>query len=304
MTSYVTDGTVGPWAEEKLECLRKYLHAYTTILKDQRWCTGFLYVDAFAGGGEAPLRQYDALNAIEGTLFSIAKYSDDLGLEKGIYIQGSPQKALDLQFPFSEYIFIERNPERIKQLEGIKTKYDGKRKVSIIQGDASQSVFRELLLSNRYDWKKYRAVVFLDPFGMQVPWTTIEALGKTKAIEVIVNFPVGMAIQRNLPKTGQFSDLKRQSLTQYFGSDEWEKIVYEESEDLFGRVKNKKRDSGLALAKWYQKRLKEVYGYATSPRVIKNTRGTPLYYLLWAGSNATGAKIATDVLKQGSVVKE
>ena len=26
---------VGPWAREKLDCLRKYLSAYTTILKDQ-----------------------------------------------------------------------------------------------------------------------------------------------------------------------------------------------------------------------------------------------------------------------------
>ena len=41
-------------------------------------------------------------------------------------------------------------------------------------------------------------MVFLDPFGMQVPWSTIEALAKTKAMELIINFPLGMAIQRLL----------------------------------------------------------------------------------------------------------
>ena len=39
----------GPWTEQKLEILRRYLDAYTTALKGQ----GFqlIYIDAFAGAG-------------------------------------------------------------------------------------------------------------------------------------------------------------------------------------------------------------------------------------------------------------
>ena len=47
---------VGPWAEDKLECLRKYLAAYTTILRKQRF-KGYGYVDAFAGAGTAKIRK-------------------------------------------------------------------------------------------------------------------------------------------------------------------------------------------------------------------------------------------------------
>lgn len=39
----------GPWTRQKLECLGKYLSAYTTALKNQP--LELLYIDAFAGTG-------------------------------------------------------------------------------------------------------------------------------------------------------------------------------------------------------------------------------------------------------------
>ena len=36
----------GDWTEEKLERVRKYLSAYTTIMSKQPFC--FAYIDAFA----------------------------------------------------------------------------------------------------------------------------------------------------------------------------------------------------------------------------------------------------------------
>jgi three-Cys-motif partner protein len=71
----------------------------------------------------------------------------------------------------------------------------------------------------KVDWSYNRALVFLDPFGMQVPWRTLELLGQTKAIEVFLNFPVGIAIQRLLPRdTRKITDQRRAMLDEYFGS--------------------------------------------------------------------------------------
>jgi three-Cys-motif partner protein len=301
MTTYVTDGTVGPWAREKLECLGKYLHAYTTILRKQDWCKGFVYVDAFAGAGKAPLRQYDAIQ-VENPLLDVAGYIGEEEAETEIYIHGSPRVALNIQHPFTEYVFIEKSPKRVGELAEIQREYVDRRSITILEGDANEQIRSHLLSSGKYNWKEYRAVAFLDPFGMQVPWKTIEDIGKTKAVEIILNLPVGMAIQRLLPKSGHFSDEQKKKLTEYFGSSDWESIVYEEKQDLFGLLKTKKADAGQQLAKWYQKRLKEAYGHSSKPRLIKNPRGTHLYYLLWAGPNPTGKKIAEDVLKQGEVV--
>ena len=135
---------------------------------------------------------------------------------------------------------------------------------------------------------------------MQVPWDTIVEIGKTEAIEVFINFPVGMAIQRLLKKSGQFTSKERKKLDQYFGTDAWYDLLYERARDLFEENITKKPNSGDVLVKWYRKRLKDVFGHVSTAREIQNTRGRPLYYLIFAGPNETGARIASEVLKQGA----
>jgi hypothetical protein len=61
-------------------------------------------------------------------------------------------------------------------------------------------------------------------------------------------------------------------------------------------------DSGIKLLEWYRSRLKDIFGYVSTARLIKNTRGNPLYYLIWAGSNATGLKGAEHILSKGDRV--
>lgn len=302
MTSYVTDGTVGPWAREKLTYLDKYLQAYTTILQKQSWCKTFIYIDVFAGSGKAPLRKYKNQNADENTLLDVANYIKEEEKETEAYVHGSPKVALDIRTPFTEYIFIEKDSQRISELKALRNSYGDGRKISILQGDANEQLQQYLLNNTKYNWRKCRAIAFIDPFGMQVPWNTIHNIGQTKAIEIILNLPVGMAIQRLLPKSGQFSEDRKRMLTNYFGSPDWEKIVYEDQSGLFGEQRMKKSDAGPELARWYQKRLKQAYGYSSKPRLITNTQGSHLYYLLWAGPNKTGARIASDVLKQGKVI--
>jgi three-Cys-motif partner protein len=134
---------------------------------------------------------------------------------------------------------------------------------------------------------------------MQVPWTTIEMLGGTKAIEVIINLPVGMAIQRLLKRTGEFTQSQRAKLDTYFGSSDWFGIVYQETTGLFGATVDKYDHAAKRLVNWYRDRLKAVFGFASTARLIRSPRGHHLYYLVWAGPNQTGLRIADHVLKQG-----
>ena len=38
---------IGLWAEVKLQIIREYAAAHTTILKEQSWCKGYAYIDAW-----------------------------------------------------------------------------------------------------------------------------------------------------------------------------------------------------------------------------------------------------------------
>ena len=42
---------IGFWSEIKLEIIKEYANAYTSIMSKQSWCKGYVYIDAFAGAG-------------------------------------------------------------------------------------------------------------------------------------------------------------------------------------------------------------------------------------------------------------
>ena len=214
------------------------------------------------------------------------------------YIGGSPRVALELKHPFTDYVFIEVDERRIDHLRNLEREFRGCR-IHIKQQDCNEYL-RALLRHNQGKWGQWRGVVFLDPFGMHVPWNTIADLGKTGAIEVFINFPVGMAIQRLLKRSGEFSNKEREKLDLYFGTEEWFDLLYQAEKDLIGEKVTKVKNAGDVLVKWYRDRLKGVFGYVTTAREIQATNGRPLYYLIFAGPNKTGAKIAEHVLRQGA----
>lgn len=291
MTKKPKDNTVGPWAREKLESLRKYLNYYTTILKNQgHWLRGTIFVDAFAGPGISRVRTKKKAVTHPG-LFDFDSESKAAEIE---FLKGSPRIALDITNPFSFYIFIERDPPRIKELNALKEEYKGIRLIDVQNGDSNATL--QTWLASGIDWGHHRAVVFLDPFGMQVPWSTIELLAKAKAIEVIINFPLGMAIQRLLKKSGNIPRGWQISLDTFFGSPNWRRLAYEEGTDLFGPKINKINDSGEKLVEWYRSRLRAIFGHVSTARLIRNTRGNPLYYLIWAGPHKKGLEGAEYIL--------
>lgn len=292
---------VGPWATEKLARLQKYLNAYTTILRKRKF-EGFYYIDAFAGPGEHEIRKVQRQGSDAG-LFDLTVFQEREREQKE-FIAGSPRVALELQYPFSGYVFVEMNPERVAELESLKAEFRGSRKIAVRQADCNNYLLKSVVASPKIDWDVNRAIVFLDPFGMQVPWGTLEALAQTRAIEVCLNFPVGMAIQRLLPRdSGKITHQRRAMLDEYFGSPDWFRILYRTRQNLFDEpVDEKIRKSGIALLNWYRERLRKAFGYASKAALIRNTRGAHLYYLLLAGPNPTGVKIFNNIVASAGEV--
>ena len=293
---------VGPWAEEKLECLRKYLHAYTTILRKQQQFKGYFYIDAFAGPGLLKIRQSQRTDPEQrARLFEVSAYALK-DPDHAEYISGSPRVALELDHPFTDYIFIELDTEYFRHLQLLKHKFETIHpnvRIHVKNQDCNNYLIG-FLERNRDKWERWRGIVFLDPFGMQVPWSTLAKLAQTEAIEVLINFPVATAVQRLLKRSGQFSEREREKLDNYFGTDQWFNPLYEKKQALFGGRVFKVGPSGDLLVKWYRERLKGLFKYVTAAREVQSTTGRPLYYLIFAGPNRTGARIASDVLKQGA----
>ena len=239
---------VGPWAKDKLDRLGKYLHVYTTIMRKQDWCEGFFYIDAFAGPGEQEVRRDTSNSEVEQGLLDLGQaVSDDRQYQE--FVSGSPLVALKLKHPFTGYVFIDKSMKRTAALEELAATYPD-RNIRIRREDCNSYLQSRVAANAQIDWTVNRAVVFLDPFGMQVEWNTIAALGATGAIEVFLNFPVGMAIQRLLLRRGNFTDKQRTRLDAYFGSPDWFDAVYVQPKSLFTETDvDKVEKSGQSLVR-------------------------------------------------------
>lgn len=297
MSKRPKDNSVGPWAVEKLESLRRGLGYWTTYLKNQPYWRK-IYIDAFAGPGLSIVRakpkdEQERLPAI-GDLFSASVDESDPVEEEVKYLKGSPRVALDLPNPFDLYIFVERDPNRLNELEILKDEYRGRRNIDIRPGDANKVLLD--LLNSGFNKRTHRAYAFLDPFGLQMPWSTIQKLAATSAIEVMINFPMGMAIRRMMPRSGDVPEGWSISLDTFFGTRDWRKFAYEETTDLLGVRTTKFADSEARLLAWYRSRLKTEFGHVSEAQLITNTRGGRLYYLIWAGPHEAGLRGANHIL--------
>lgn len=299
---------VGPWAEAKLAILGRYLSAYTAIFRatnEKRKAKGLkpfktVYVDAFAGAGTARIRQPDAPVSGPPLAFLETVRDQDVGVQR--VIAGSPRRALELANPFDIYVFVEQALDRLTMLEALKLEVEprlGPGRVLIRPGDCNAYLTQQLLNPNR-NWRVWRAVVFLDPFGMDVPWDTVRRLGETGAIEVFINFPLHMCIQRFIrKKPEEITGPELERLDRYFGGRGWFTEAYAARTNMFSAEAILKReDANARLLVWYRARLAEHFGYVSAAGLITNTVGGPLYYLIHAGPNANGSKIATAVLER------
>lgn len=114
-----------------------------------------------------------------------------------------------------------------------------------------------------------------------------------------------MAINRLITKSGKVPENWSDQLVRCFGTKEWRDIAYQVDIDLFGQdIVTKQGDVANRLLEFYVRRLRAIFAHVATPRLIRNTRKAPLYFLIWAGPNKLGLTGADHILKQGEEVKK
>jgi three-Cys-motif partner protein len=283
----------GDWTEKKLECVKKYLAAYTKILSKTKF--KYAYIDAFAGTGYREIKDEEDGEAL---------FPELTDAEPESFLAGSVINALGIDPPFDAYIFIERDPKKCAELDSmIKTQYkELYNRIKIKNTDANEY----LMDICRLPWTQHRAVLFLDPFGMQVKWKTIEYIAKTKAIDMWLLFPLGIGVSRLLKNDGQIKDAWKNKLDEIFGTTDWYKEFYKISieDSLFGEVEKINKEVDLeGISNFFIKRLKTIlHKVSEKPVRLVNSKNNPLFLLCFAAGNPVGAKtavkIADDLLKR------
>lgn len=273
--------------ERKLHCLREYLKAYSTALKKQNFIR--IYIDAFAGTGSRT-----------ETRAVLPFFGDQEETIEEVTTPGSARIAIETDPPFHSVVLIENDPKKVAALKDVIAEYPNRR-VQVREGDANEIVQR---LCKR-DWhrEKMRGVIFLDPYGMEVEWQTVEAIANTRALDCWYFFPLS-GLYRNAPRDPiRLDQSKIEALNKVFGTDQWRKEWYEEPEeqyDLLGNLIGSERRIADAdrIERWVHARLRSIFkGSVLQPLRLKHANGAPMASLFFAVSNDKPAavKVASDI---------
>ena len=178
-------------------------------------------------------------------------------------------------------------------------------RADVKQGDANAILPEFCEDMGPYD----RAVVFLDPFGTQVSFSTIEALAQTKKCDVWILFAVS-TVRRLLPIQGEVrSQGNEERLTSVFGDESWKQLQYEPAQlpmfpEHFPDLDRVATDPGIkAIVNLYLAKLESVFAQvAREPRTLRNSKNSPMYEFMFAVGNPTGKdvalRIANHILKK------
>lgn len=266
----------------KLGALANYLPAYTTALSK----AGFTlhYVDAFAGTGKCTI-------TIGG---------------RDTTIPGSAWLALECKPPFHRLLFIEKAPSKAKQLRQLLEYFPGRNSV-IEEGDANTLLPSYLANLGRGD----RAMVNLDPFGMDVHWTTLERIAASKLADVWYLFPLS-SFYRQAAKDPNAIDAKKEAaLTRLLGPHDWRTALYAPVPqlDIFtGKGKEERGADAYRMAEWFTGCLKGTFPGVAGPHILymrrpDGSRGAPLFALYFLISNPDGKAQALAMKIAGAVFK-
>jgi three-Cys-motif partner protein len=260
---------IGYWSEIKLDIVKDYAAAYSRILAAQtRPAFEHVYIDAFAGAG-----------------VHVSKAT-------GQYIPGSPVNALLVHPSFREYHLIDIDRQKVASLRRF-TK--GRSDVHIHEGDCNPILLEKVFPTVR--WEQYRrGLCLLDPYGLHLNWKVIEAAGKSRAIDMFLNFPVA-DINRNVlwrhPEGVDTADLKR--MDEFWGDESWREIAYKP--DLLGY---REKEENEVVAEGFRRRLLKVAGFkhVPAPLPMRNTKGATVYFLFLASQKPTAEHIITDIFNK------
>ena len=252
---------IGYWSEVKLDIIKRYGTEYSKILTAKEFHHS--YVDAFAGGGH-----------------HIARSTNEL-------VPGSPLNALAVEPPFTEIFLVDLEPTKTSRL---RDQIGDRKNVHVFEGDCNEILLRDVFPKIRFEDYR-RALCVLDPYGLHLKWEVIAAAGKSKAMEIFLNFPVA-DINRNVlwNDPSRVSAAQAARLTAFWGDDSWREVAYSSEGDMFGHLHKQPNE---VVAEAFRKRLKQIacFEFVPEPLPMRNSSRAIVYYLYFASPNKTGDKI-------------
>ena len=211
-------------------------------------------------------------------------------------------RALATEPCFDEYMFIEQDRRKVELLRSHCERYSHL-PVDVRHGDCNEILLKTVFPRIRQD-RRLRAVLLMDPYGLQYDWSVVVEAGATKRVDLILNFPM-MGAQRAAfwRRPDDLPASLRRRMRRAWGDDSWLRTVYEEVPNLLAKdpdfgpelVKKPCRE----IAEVCRKRIREkaTFKYVAAPHHSRNGHGTVIFFLFLASQIRVAEKVMDYIVK-------
>ncbi|MCB1744537.1 MAG: three-Cys-motif partner protein TcmP [Gammaproteobacteria bacterium] len=243
----------GRWTEEKLWFWNRYLEITTSsMVGHPKWRQGLTYIDLFCGPGICEVR--DTKKRLPGS----------------VLLAGMTLK------PFSRILACDLDASNAQACESRLRDLGSESECKFIAGDCNE-VIADLM--QHVPISETLSLVFVDPEGFDVKWSTLECIANSTRADFLILFADAIDLVRNVDLYETDPESK---LFAAFPSEEFWRESYSRLEDRSGpKVR-------ALFAASYERALREALGYeGVAQRVIRGPRG-PLYRLIYASRHQLG----------------
>jgi len=185
----------------------------------------------------------------------------------------------------------------VDKIDQLKDLLDDRENVHLYNGDCNIILMNTIFPIIEKD-ATYRALCLFDPYGLHYKWTVLERAGKTKRVDMFLNFPV-MDINRNVlwrnPEGVSLS--QKQRMTDSWGDDSWKEVAYSKKPPDIFNYREVEKESNETVVAAFRKRLQEIaeFQFVPEPIPMRNNQGATIYYLFFASQKEVAKKIVEDI---------
>lgn len=273
----------GNWTENKIEILVEYAKAYLNIMNN--YATKFkwklLYFDGFAGSG----------------FIKQGNKADER------MIIGAASRILEISAPrpFDLFYFVEKEHDNFELLKSCTKDRFLTKEIYIVNTDCNEKIQSMSKFLSSQQGKCFKTLAYIDPCGMQLKWSSLEALEKL-SVDVWILVPTGMGVNRLLKTNGEISEAWLSKLEEFLGMSKVDILSYFYSKSvvntLFGEenVTSKEVNAIEKSAKLYKSRLNKLFKFVSEPYILKNKSNSVMFHFFMASNNQTAVKIANQIV--------
>ncbi len=225
-------------------------------------------------------------------------------LEDKSFIESVALQVLSMKHPklFDIYYMVDKHKKRSEQLRGLVKSQFPKLNAHVVNSDCNVRLINMTNFMRKN--KKFRSLSFVDPFGMSLKWSSLEAC-RGLGIDMWILIPTGVAVnrllmknQKNIPeswlaKLEKFYGLSAEDIRTYFYRTQDRYSLFGDDIETDTQKVNSAIHKAVTL---YRERLSTVWKYVSQPFPMKNSTGSVMYHFLMATNNASGLGIANDII--------